>query len=102
MTYQTILTDEDDGWLTIRLNRPEVRNALSEEMVVELTAALKAVAADPELRGVTLRGEGPVFCAGGDLKGFQSIFQAGNDVNAVAKSNESGGELFTLDRKSVV
>jgi len=96
MTYQTILTDEDDGWLTIRLNRPEVRNALSEEMVVELTAALKAAAADPELRGVTLRGEGPVFCAGGDLKGFQSIFQAGNDVNAVAKSNESGGELFTL------
>ena len=96
MTYQTILTDEDDGWLTIRLNRPEVRNALSEEMVVELTAALKTVAADPELRGVTLRGEGPVFCAGGDLKGFQSIFQADNDVNAVAKSNESGGELFAL------
>lgn len=96
MTYQTILTDEDGGWLTIRLNRPDVRNALSEEMVSELTAALKAAAADADLRGVTLRGEGPVFCAGGDLKGFQSIFQAGNDETAVAKANESGGELFTL------
>lgn len=96
MTYQTILTDEDDGWLTIRLNRPDARNALSEEMVSELTMALRAAAADDALRGVTLRGEGQVFCAGGDLKGFQSIFQAGNDENAVARANESGGELFTL------
>lgn len=96
MSYQTILADEDDGWLTIRLNRPEARNALSEDMVAELTAALKAAAADYDLRGVTLRGEGPVFCAGGDLKGFQSIFQAGNDENAVARANEGGGELFTL------
>ena len=96
MTFQTILTTEEDGWLTIRLNRPEVRNALSEEMVVELTEALHAAAADPALRGVTLRGEGQVFCAGGDLKGFQSIFQAGNDEGAVARSNEGGGELFNL------
>lgn len=96
MSYQTILAEEDDGWLTLRLNRPEARNALSEVMVAELTAALKAAAADPDLRGVTLRGEGTVFCAGGDLKGFQSIFQAGNDENAVARANESGGELFTL------
>ena len=96
MTYRTILTDNDDGWLTIRLNRPEARNALSEEMVAELSASLTAAATDADVRGVTLRGEGPVFCAGGDLKGFQSIFQAGNDENAVAKANEAGGELFTL------
>ncbi len=96
MTYQTILTEEEGGWLTIRLNRPDARNALSEEMVSELTMALRAAAADDALRGVTLRGEGQVFCAGGDLKGFQSIFQAGNDENAVARANESGGELFTL------
>ncbi len=96
MTYQTILTEEEGGWLTIRLNRPDARNAMSEEMVSELTAALEAAAADDDLRGVTLRGEGQVFCAGGDLKGFQSIFQVGNDENAVARANESGGELFTL------
>lgn len=96
MTYQTILTEEDSGWLTIRLNRPDARNALSAEMVDELTAALQAAAADEALRGITLRGEGQVFCAGGDLKGFQSIFQAGNDEAAIAKANEKGGELFTL------
>lgn len=96
MTYQTILTNEDDGWLTISLNRPDVRNALSAEMVAELTDALHKAAADDDLRGVTLRGEGQVFCSGGDLKGFQSIFQAGNDEAAIAKANEGGGELFTL------
>ena len=96
MSRQTILTETDDGWLSIRLNRPEARNALSAEMVAELTAELRAAGDDPDVRGVTLRGEGPVFCAGGDLKGFQSIFQAGNDEHAVAKANEAGGELFTL------
>lgn len=96
MSYQTILTRREDGWLTLSLNRPDVRNALSAEMVAELTDALHKAAADNDLRGVTLRGEGQVFCSGGDLKGFQSIFQAGNDENAIARANESGGELFTL------
>lgn len=96
MTYQTILTREEDGWLTISLNRPDVRNALSAEMVAELTDALHKAAADKDLRGVTLRGEGQAFSSGGDLKGFQSIFQAGNDEAAIAKANEAGGELFAL------
>ena len=67
MTYETLKVVEDDGWLTICLNRPEARNALSEEMVIELMTALKKAASDDTLRGVTLRGEGAVFCAGGDL-----------------------------------
>ncbi len=96
MTNETLITERDDGWLTIRLNRPEARNALSEEMVTELTAVLTEAASDDALRGVTLRGEGVVFCAGGDLKGFKSIFQAGGDEGAIAKANETGGELFTL------
>ncbi len=96
MTPETLILNREEAWLTIRLNRPEARNALSGEMVAELTAVLKEAAADDNIRGVTLRGEGAVFCAGGDLKGFQAIFQAGGHLESVAKANEEGGELFTL------
>ena len=60
-----------DGWrLDVTLNRPEVRNALSAEMVSELTAVLEAVRDDRGLRAIVLRGAGGQFCAGGDIKGF--------------------------------
>jgi enoyl-CoA hydratase/carnithine racemase len=52
-------------WLT--LNRPERRNALSEAMLSELSAALERIAADPSAHAVVLAAVGPVFCAGHDL-----------------------------------
>ena len=58
----------DAGVATIRLNRPEARNAVNLAMCEELLAAAKAVAADASLRLVFVRGAGPVFCAGADLK----------------------------------
>ncbi|MEM7270894.1 MAG: enoyl-CoA hydratase-related protein, partial [Pseudomonadota bacterium] len=69
-------------------------NALSGEMVDELLTALDAIAADPDARGVTLRGEGKVFCAGGDLKGFAAALGGGGDHAEVAAMNKTGGELF--------
>jgi len=53
---------------TITLNRPERRNALSLELMTELMAALRDVAAQPETRVVVLAGAGPVFSAGHDLR----------------------------------
>jgi hypothetical protein len=55
--------------LTITLRRPEVRNALSATLRDELLDALATAQADPSLT-VTLLGEGPDFCAGGDLDEF--------------------------------
>jgi len=55
--------------LRVTLCRPGVRNALDVRMRDELLAALAIAEADPEL-GVVLRGEGPCFCAGGDLDEF--------------------------------
>ncbi|MCA8928446.1 MAG: enoyl-CoA hydratase/isomerase family protein [Alphaproteobacteria bacterium] len=69
------LLERDADWLTIWFNRPEARNALSKEVSAELAAVVAAVREDRSLRGVTLRGKGRVFCAGGDIKGFQSVFQ---------------------------
>jgi enoyl-CoA hydratase len=52
----------------IVLNRPDQRNAVSSELLGELLVALKSTAADDAVRVVLVRGAGPAFCAGNDLK----------------------------------
>ncbi len=96
-TTEYVLTEFDGGWLTIWFNRPEARNALSGELTADLRAVLEAVRDDRSVRGITVRGKGGVFCAGGDLKGFKSNFQGGEQgVADVAASSRAGGELFGL------
>ncbi len=90
----TIETTLRDGWLTIWLARPESRNALSSEMVAELLSLLRSTAPDRSVRGITFRGQGDVFCAGGDLKGFQSDLDDPDAVAAIALSSRGAGELF--------
>lgn len=51
--------------LALTLNRPEVRNAINDELIAALTSALIGV--PTQTRVVLIRGEGPGFCAGGDL-----------------------------------
>lgn len=65
----------EGGWLTIWLNQPEKRNALTDELRDELIAVMASVRDRRDVRGITLRGRGGVFCAGGDMKQFRSDFQ---------------------------
>jgi enoyl-CoA hydratase/carnithine racemase len=68
-------------WLT--LNRPEQRNALTNDALAALTGALAEAKRDPALRAVVITGAGErAFCAGGDLKGA-----AAKDGNAFAVAN---------------
>jgi len=57
-----------DGVATIALNRPEVRNALNLEMCIALLDATARAEKDPSVKVVFVRGNGPVFCGGADLK----------------------------------
>jgi isohexenylglutaconyl-CoA hydratase len=59
-----------ENWATLWLDRPDVRNAMNDQMIDEMMAAYDQVEADPDIRGLTLRGRNGVFCAGGDLKAF--------------------------------
>jgi 2-(1,2-epoxy-1,2-dihydrophenyl)acetyl-CoA isomerase len=68
MSYQFLKYDVAEGVATITLNRPDVYNALNDEITYELQAALKAVAKDEAVRVVVLTGEGKAFCSGQDLK----------------------------------
>jgi enoyl-CoA hydratase/carnithine racemase len=64
------------GIATIKLNRPEKRNAMSDDMRSELIAALENVAADRDVRAVVLTGNGKGFCAGGDVAGMERRLKA--------------------------
>ena len=55
------------GIATVALNRPDRRNAINPEMMDELLAALERLGGDEAVRAIVLRGNGTVFCAGGDL-----------------------------------
>src|SRR5882672_11952268 len=68
MSFQYLKHDAKDGISTITLNRPEVYNALNDEITFELQDAFKAVAKDANARVVVLTGEGKAFCSGQDLK----------------------------------
>jgi enoyl-CoA hydratase len=57
-----------DGVATIALNRPDVRNALNLGMCEELISVLQKILISKDVRAVFIRGNGPVFCGGADLK----------------------------------
>jgi 2-(1,2-epoxy-1,2-dihydrophenyl)acetyl-CoA isomerase len=63
-----LLEELREGVLTLTMNRPEARNALSLEMSSRLTDALRRAHSDPAVRAVVLTGAGGAFCAGGDVK----------------------------------
>lgn len=65
---QELKAQQDDGILTLTMNRPERLNALTPEMTEALLAALRRAAVDPQVRAVVLTGAGRAFCAGGDVK----------------------------------
>jgi len=98
MSEEPILIEEREaGWLTIRFNRPDARNALTGETISRLTGILTGIRDDRSVRGVTFRGNGPVFCAGGDIKGFQRLYQGGEfSAEDVAETSMQGGRLFAL------
>ena len=78
MTASTVLLHIDSGVATLTLNRPETRNALNSAMCDDLLAGTRRVRDNPDVRAAFIRANGPVFCAGADLKERQ-----GMDENAV-------------------
>jgi enoyl-CoA hydratase/carnithine racemase len=68
MDKPLVLTEVIDGIAVLTLDHPEKRNALSRSMLDELKGQLGRIASDKKVRVVILRGNGPVFSAGHDLR----------------------------------
>ncbi|MGO9039840.1 MAG: enoyl-CoA hydratase [Steroidobacteraceae bacterium] len=78
-----ILRSEAAGARTLTLNRPQARNALSLGMLQALAIELDRAAADPAVRVVVLKGAGPAFCAGHDLKEMRDACFGGDYAEAL-------------------
>lgn len=65
---QDLLVEREEGLLTLTLNRPQDRNAISLPMRDALADAVSRVERDLTIRAILLRGSGGNFCAGGDVK----------------------------------
>ena len=72
-----IETTTDSQVQTIRLNRPNERNALNADLVTALKAALEEAEADEDLRTIVLTGAGSAFSAGADLSSLRAMRDAG-------------------------
>jgi 2-(1,2-epoxy-1,2-dihydrophenyl)acetyl-CoA isomerase len=70
MPTQPVLVQKKDEIATLTLNRPEVMNAMSNDMIVGLRGAVKDLAADESVNVVVLKGAGDHFCSGADLTLF--------------------------------
>ena len=93
--YETIRIEKDGSWVTIWLNRPESKNALSETMTSELLEVLEAIASYKLLRGLALRGVNKCFCAGADLKDFKRNFISNTTPRKqIVKMSVQLGQLF--------
>ena len=67
MAYKYIQLEEQEGSITLWLNRHEKRNAFNHEMVLEISGAIEYVNSLPDETILLLKGKGDVFCAGADL-----------------------------------
>jgi enoyl-CoA hydratase/carnithine racemase len=90
MKFENLSLARDGALAAITLNRPERRNALSLELMLELIACLDEIGRDRELRAVILRGAGKVFCSGHDLNEM-----TGRDINEYRRIFDVCSELMT-------
>ncbi len=65
-----ILTQKENGVLTIKFNRPEKKNAITSEMYQAMADALRGAESDTEVRAILITGKPEIFTAGNDLEDF--------------------------------
>ncbi|MGD8943089.1 MAG: enoyl-CoA hydratase/isomerase family protein [Desulfobacterales bacterium] len=68
MNFECILYEKDQGVATIKLNRPEVLNAMNKQLWLDLQAALEVAREDMQVKALIITGEGRAFSTGADLK----------------------------------
>ncbi len=106
---QDLLAELDEGVLTLTLNRPEARNAMSRAMNEALAAQLAAAELDHEVKCIVLTGAGKGFCAGGDVKGMAARGDGtvgSNTIDAAihrqrVNQRATAGKLFQMPKPTI-
>jgi len=94
MPYTHLRTRRSGSVEYLELNRPEVRNALSDTTISELTAWVESIAGDRTVRAVVLSGAGKIFCAGADLVWFTAMASYTAEENL--RDARLGARMFDL------
>ena len=96
---ETLLLERKGRALHVTLNRPDARNALSRDMVRDLTTIAGLLENDRETGAVVVRGANGTFCAGGDISGFMEMFKSpppkAGERDTVALGNREFGTFMT-------
>jgi len=88
---------QSGGVARVTLDRPQIRNAFDDALISALTSALRELDADDGVRAVVLAGNGPAFCAGGDLNWMKRMAGYGYDEN-LQDAQALADLMKTLDR----
>ncbi|HEX7944667.1 MAG TPA: enoyl-CoA hydratase [Phenylobacterium sp.] len=104
-----LLASLDGGVLTLTLNRPEARNAMSDEMNQALARQLASAELDTAVKCVVLTGAGKGFCAGGDVKGMNNRNEGsggGGSIDAAihrqrVNQRATAGKLFKMPKPTL-
>ena len=80
-----LIVARDGGLVHLRLNRPQVLNALNQPMADALLGAMRAIEADAGVRAVLITGEGRAFMAGGDITLFNGA-HAARDIDTLMRA----------------
>ena len=91
-----IQTRRDDGVEHLVLNRPEVRNALNEEVIAQVTNWARVIAAETDVRAVVISGAGPSFCSGADLAWMTKMAGYTRDEN-IRDARAAAAMFLALD-----
>ena len=104
-----LLASLDEGVLTLTMNRPDARNALTRPMIAALSSQLAAAELDPAVKCIVLTGAGKGFCAGGDVKGMAASGDGTLGNNTIdgaihrqrINQRATAGRLFTMPKPTI-
>lgn len=102
MPDPVLLCAKEGGIAEVMLNRPEALNALSPELLSELTRCFRELQADKSVRVAILSGAGRAFCAGLDLKVMTEAAGGSLDAFAIHGDNDVCAVLGAFDRPLIV
>ena len=100
MEFETLSLLEEKGILHVRLNRPEKRNAINQQLLLDLERCFSEVATGDNVRVVILSGEGKAFSAGTDLNALGGLSEVGSRAirEFVRKSQRAYSEIENLEK----
>ena len=101
MKFENLIYRENEETAWILLNRPKVMNALSMKLSEELVAAIEIVRQSTKLKFLVIKGEGPNFCVGDDIKEMIKWGNANDITRRVRYYQNMANQLEELDKMTI-